>query len=48
MIQQEMLSLIYSDAIDYPIENSVFPNTSLAYKDHVSKEFLDAAEKDVQ
>ncbi len=31
-----MLSLIYSDALDYPVENSLFPSIAPPYKDHVN------------
>ena len=40
-----MLTLIYSDAIDYPLVQMTFPETQLAYKEDISLEELEEARK---
>ena len=36
LIEKEMLSLIYSDGIDNPIDGVVFPDHLPAYKEYIS------------
>ncbi len=36
LIEKEMLSLIYSDGIDNPIDGVVFPDQLPAYKEYIS------------
>ena len=36
LVDAEMLSLIYSDALDNPIEGVVFPDDAPAYREEIS------------
>ena len=36
LVDEEMLSLIYSDALDNPIEGVVFPDDAPAYREEIS------------
>lgn len=43
-----MLSLIYSDAIDHPVDGAIFPDNPPAYKEEISLERIQAARKLVE
>ncbi len=45
LVQTEMASLIYSDAVDYPVLNSVFPENAPDYKDLVYAKSLNEAKR---
>jgi hypothetical protein len=43
-----MASLIYSDAVDYPVEGSLFPENAPEYKELVRSEALEDARRLVE
>jgi hypothetical protein len=43
-----MASLIYSDAVDYPVEGSLFPENAPEYKELVMSERLEEAKRLVE
>ena len=48
LIEQEMLTLIYSDAIDNPLDGVLFPDDPPPYKQDISLDRLNAARKLVE
>lgn len=43
LVDKEMLTLIYSDAIDNPIDGIIFPDNPPEYKQEISFERLEEA-----
>lgn len=41
LVDEEMLSLIYSDALDNPIEGVIFPDNPPAYREEISLEKIE-------
>lgn len=45
LVDEEMLSLIYSDALDNPIEGVIFPDNAPAYREEITLQKVEDAKK---
>lgn len=45
LIGREYLTLIYSDATDYPVDGIELPNQAMEYKEHIDSEGLEEARR---
>lgn len=43
LIEEEYISLIYSDAVDYPQEGMEFPSREIRYREKIEQELLEEA-----
>jgi hypothetical protein len=44
LIEEEYISLVYSDAVDYPLESGIeFPENEIKYREKLDEELLEEA-----